>query len=125
MPQNKGLYNFRAMSRWVLLVAYLFTISVLITPPGVCPCWLMIDPRAHHPHFDGHPEVPHQHEYLLDYFQSQTIVPPPVVEIPIALLIAWQAASGLWQTLAHPEPEANGWALPPPLRPPRPLKNVA
>ena len=48
-------------------------------PPGVCPCWLMFDPAHHHPHFDGHPEQPHSHEYLLDLFESQTAPAAPMV----------------------------------------------
>lgn len=108
----------------VLAFAYLFTLALTITPPGVCPCWLMIDPAAHHPHFDGHPEIPHEHEYLLEYFQSQTVVPPPIATIPVALLIAMQAASGLLSQLAAECLLRLSWLLAPLTPPPRWLENL-
>lgn len=112
------------MRQVVLAFAYLFTLAVTITPPGVCPCWLMFDPGAHHPHFNGHPELPHQHEYLLEYFQSQTVVPPPVATIPVALLIALQAASGLLRTTPGQFLTNFGWNPDPLVPPPRPLSAV-
>jgi hypothetical protein len=107
-----------------LVFAYLFTLAITITPPGVCPCWLMLDPGAHHPHFDGHPEIPHQHEYLFEYFQSQTVVPPPIASIPVALLIALQAASGLLSQIAAESLLRLGWVRAPLTPPPRPPKNL-
>jgi len=112
------------MRRVVLAFAALFAFALTITPPGVCPCWLMLDPAAHHPHFDGHPELPHEHEYLLEYFQSQTVAAAPAAAIPAALLIALQAASGLARKIASQSIPGYSWANVPPTPPPRLLETL-
>lgn len=101
-----------------MAVVPLYLLCLVLTPPGVCPCWLMFDPAEHHPHPDGHPERPHTHDYLLDYFRSQTAVAVPDLSLPAALLIALQASSGLRQPLGHAEAHAAGWSAAPLTPPP-------
>jgi hypothetical protein len=106
------------MRRAVLAIVPFYLLCLFLTPPGLCPCWLMFDPAAHHPHFDGHAERPHSHEYLLDYFQSQTVGAAPVASLPAASLIALQAASGLRRPLAVACQSAGGWTAAPLTPPP-------
>jgi hypothetical protein len=84
----------------------------------------MLDPAEHHPHLDGHPEIPHDHEYLLDYFQSQTVVPPPITNLPLALLLALLAASGLLHQVAAEFLLRLGWVQAPLTPPPRIIENL-
>lgn len=107
------------MRRVVLASALVFTFCLALTPPGLCPCWLFFDPAAQHPHFDGRPERPHDHEYLLDYFQSQTVAALPLALTPAALLIALQAASGLLRPLAAHSLPGGSWTRAPLTPPPR------
>ncbi len=109
------------MQRMFLVLLYFVILGVALMPPGVCPCWLMFDPAANHPHFDGHPEIPHDHEYLFDYFQSQTVAASSLALIPAALLIALQAVSGLLRNLTGHVLLGDGWAYLPPTPPPRVL----
>ncbi len=106
------------MRRVLLVLGFLFNSYLALTPPGLCPCWLMVDPAEHHPHFNDQAR-PHSHDYLLDYFQSQTVAAVPLMLMPIALLISLQAASGLWRQLFHVSLTANGWAYAPLTPPPR------
>jgi len=107
------------MRRSALAVYLILALFITILPPGLCPCWLMPDPLAYHPHFDGRPERPHGHDYLFDLFQSQAVPAVPVANLPISLVIALQAASGLRQRLGELSFSASGWAISPPLPPPR------
>lgn len=109
------------MRRILLALGFLFALYLALTPPGLCPCWLMFDPAEHHPHFDAHAQQPHDHNYLFEYFQSQTVAVVPLWLVPIALLISWQAASGLRRQIASEIVAALGWALDPLTPPPRSL----
>jgi hypothetical protein len=79
----------------------------------------MIDPAKQHPHLDGRPDLPHDHQYLFDFFQSQTVAAVPLLLVPIGLLIALQTASGLWHQIASQSFSNNGWATTPLTPPPR------
>jgi hypothetical protein len=107
------------MRRVLLVFGFIFAFYMALTPPGLCPCWLMFNPAKHHPHFNERAERPHDHEYLLEYFQSQTVAAVPMMLMPIALLITLQAASGLWRGLASEIVLASSWALDPLTPPPR------
>lgn len=112
-------FNRPVMRLGGLIFAIVFAGCLVVTPPGVCQCWLMVDPSIHHPHFSGHPELPHQHDYLLDYFQLKTVVTLPSLSIPAALLIASQAASGLPTNTIELVERRLAWSILPPTPPPR------
>jgi hypothetical protein len=107
------------MQRPALAVYLILALFVAILPPGLCPCWLMPEPAKQHPHFDWHPERPHGHNYLFDLFQSQTVPALLVASVPLSLLIALQAASGLRRRLGDLVLPPSGWAMPPLTPPPR------
>jgi hypothetical protein len=90
-------------------------------PPGLCPCWLTADPGHTHLHLDGHPERAHKHDYLFDLFQGQTSAAAPAPLLPISLLLALLAASGLWRQLTHAVSFEAGWNEPPGTPPPKRL----
>ncbi|MBI4771257.1 MAG: hypothetical protein HY784_12825 [Chloroflexi bacterium] len=49
------------MSRPGIILIVLLVGFVALAQLGLCPCWLMLDISAHHPHPDGHPERRHSH----------------------------------------------------------------
>ena len=106
------------MRRLVPAFAVSLALFVAFMPPGLCPCWLMLDPS--HPHLDDRPKLPHPNGYLFDLFQTQALVVAPLAIAPISLLIAVQAGGGLWRRLLDLSPFAIGWAVAPPIPPPRP-----
>lgn len=92
---------------------------LVLTPPGLCPCWLMGEPGKYHPHLGGDPERAHQHDYLFDLFQSHTVSALPPVLVPAGVLMECQSIAGLWRRLAdHPSP-ALSWISRPLTPPPR------
>ncbi len=107
------------MRRSVLALSLFLAVFIAFAQPGLCPCWLMIDVAAHHPHLDGHPERPHTHGYLFDLFQAQTVAAVPLTLVPLSILIALQAAGGLWQPLHNLSLHVSGWSFSPPTPPPR------
>ena len=107
------------MRRSVLALSLFLAVFIAFAQPGLCPCWLMIDVAAHHPHLDGHPERPHTHGYLFDLFQAQTVAAVPLTLVPLSILIALQAAGGLWRPLHTPSLSVTGWSFSPLKPPPR------
>jgi hypothetical protein len=106
--------------RWYLVVAVvLLAPYIAFTPPGLCPCWLMMEPGQFHPHPSGRPDHPHTHDYLFDLFQSQTATATPLALLPAGLLIALQAASGLRRPLPDVVHDGASWTPLPPRPPPR------
>ena len=91
-----------------------------LAQPGLCPCWLMEDVAANHPHPDGHPERPHTHDYLFEMFASGLAAPPPRALIPACLFVAHLASQGLFRLAATERTaQAIGWqpaTEPPPPR---------
>ena len=107
--------------RLLVVAAGIFLAPYLaLTPAGLCPCWLMLEPAEFHPHPSGHPERPHDHRYLFDLFQSQTVAAAPLALLPAGLLIALQAASGLRRPLPDELLHGAGWTPLPATPPPRP-----
>ncbi len=106
--------------RLFLAVALFLAGFMALAQPGLCPCWLMADVAANHPHPDGHPERPHSHDYLFEMFASGLAAPPPRAVIPARLFVAHLASQGLLRlTAIEGLAPAIGWqaALEPP--PPR------
>ena len=89
------------------------------TQPGLCPCWLIKDVRYNHPHFDGHPERPHNHNYLFEMFPAGTAVLAEPELVPAAGLILALALAALWLTVTDAAATARAWVLPPLIPPPR------
>lgn len=102
---------------WLILVA-LVSLTAL-TPVGLCPCWLMADVRAYHPHPDGHPERPHGHGYLLELFDAQPVAIVVVALIPAHDLVMFLAHGSLWQWVMGLALGPAGWVSPPIKPPPR------
>lgn len=77
------------------------TLAVLITfaQPGVCSCWMMVDVAYNHPHPDGRPERPHNHEYLADLFLANTAITVLPFIFSILAFIALIYDSALWQMI--------------------------
>ena len=77
--QSRPCYNSHIMHRAILAFAVSLAVFVTLMPPGLCPCWLMLDPSRHHPHLADRPEFPHHsHGYLFDLFQTQALVVAPL-----------------------------------------------
>ncbi len=110
------------MSRPGIILIVLLVGFVALAQPGLCPCWLMLDISAHHPHPDGHPERPHSHGYLADLFQTDTVAAIPLLVVPAQTLIAQHALGALWWRVPNREWQLTGWmsAMEPP--PPRAQK---
>ncbi len=108
------------MRSLVIAASLFFAVYLALTPPGLCPCWLMAEPDKFHPHPSGRPERPHGHDYLFDLFQSQTLSAIPLAITPARLLIERQSGDGLWRPLAAPMFFTGGWASSPLTPPPRP-----
>ncbi len=104
------------MLRLTLIVVVLF---VSLMPPGLCPCWLMRDVRALHPHPGGFPERPHRHDYLFEIFQSQPAAEVELATNPVGILIEHLLTDSLWQARQDSAVFAPGWRALPPTPPPR------
>lgn len=107
------------MSRFALALLVLLIGLTALAQPGLCPCWLMQDVRAHHPHPDGHPERSHAHDYLDDLFSAGT---PALVNLSLITarsLLGLLALGSLWRAAANERLTASGWIMrlePPPPR---------
>jgi len=102
--------------RPALIIAILF---VTFMPPGLCPCWLMRDVRALHPHPGGFPERPHRHDYLFEIFQSQPAAEVELATNPVGMLIEQLLNNSLWQARQVSTLFIPGWHALPPTPPPR------
>ena len=111
------------MSRITFLLCVFIIALTALTQPGLCPCWLMIDIHAHHPHPDGHPDRPHSHDYLDDLFSAGT---PALVTLNLVTahsLLALLALGSLWQANANERLTASGWIMR--LEPPPPRSHIS
>lgn len=104
------------MSRQALVVVILF---VTFMPPGLCPCWLMGDVRALHPHPGGFPERSHEHGYLFDIFQSQPAAVVALTTNPVRRLIEQLLHASLWLARHDSALFHLSWCALPPTPPPR------
>jgi hypothetical protein len=100
------------------LLAWLAALTV-ITPPGLCPCWLFGDVDTVHVHPASDEHRPHGHAYLLEIFNAHLPATLPSV-VSSAALIALLLASALSfrpaRVAARGRPE---WFSPVELPPPR------
>jgi hypothetical protein len=102
----------------VLIVA-LLGLVVAVTPPGLCPCWLLVEVERVHVHPAGDGAERHSHDYLFELFNSHAPAYPPYV-ISAAALIALLLASALyyrpprWGMFSR-----HGWRGDPDVPPPR------
>lgn len=86
-------------SRLSLAAALVLLASLMaVAPPGLCPCWLIRDVRDYHPHFDGHPERPHSHDYLFEMFPTGTTALAEPNLLPASSLIVLLALALLWHS---------------------------
>jgi hypothetical protein len=108
-------YNYGVL-RPTLMAVILF---VALMPPGLCPCWLMHDVRAFHPHPGGFPERPHRHDYLFDIFQSQQAADMEIMPNPVGMLIEKLLNGSVWQARDMFKVSALNWQSAPPTPPPR------
>ncbi len=106
------------MPRPVLILLALLIGLTAFAPPGLCPCWLMMDIRAYHPHPSGHPEASHNHDYLNDLFSTGLAAVASLALIPAHALIALLTTPQLWRHIIHDFTFAHGWI--PSLDPPPP-----
>jgi len=100
------------------IVVFLAGLTAL-AQPGLCPCWLIGDVRGHHPHFDGHPERPHHHNYLFEMFPAGVAVLSEPSLLPAASLILLLGLAVLWQTRLDAAVFSRPWGLVPLTPPPR------
>lgn len=115
MALRRPRYNC-AVFHLSLIVVSLF---VAVMPPGLCPCWLMRDVRALHPHPGGFPERPHRHDYLFEIFQSQPAIAVEQVTNPVGRLIEHLLNNSVWLSGQALTVYVPGWRAAPPTPPPR------
>lgn len=92
---------------------------VALAQPGLCPCWLIADVREYHPHPDGRPQQPHDHDYLFDMFHAQTAVALVVWLAPASALLVLWALGSLWRLIAGHSLPGQSWSTSPLTPPPR------
>jgi hypothetical protein len=108
--------NVRSRLSLVAMLVFLAGLTAL-AQPGLCPCWPIGDVRDFHPHFDGHPERPHHHNYLFEMFPAGTAILAEPSLLPVASLILLLGLAVLWQTRRDVAVFTPAWA-PLPLTPP-------
>ncbi|MEK7787602.1 MAG: hypothetical protein AAB658_19530 [Chloroflexota bacterium] len=106
------------MSRPVIILFILLVGLTAFAQPGLCPCWLMADIQAHHPHPGGYLDRDHGHDYLNDLFSAGLAAVATLSLLPARTLIALLATGNLWRPIADHSSLAHGWV--PALEPPPP-----
>ncbi|MEK7787412.1 MAG: hypothetical protein AAB658_18575, partial [Chloroflexota bacterium] len=97
------------MSRPVIILLILLIGLTAFAQPGLCPCWLMVDIQARHPHPGGQPDQPHGHDYLNDLFSAGLAAVATLSLVPAHALIALLTAVQLWRPITHNSIFAPGW----------------
>ena len=106
------------MSRLAVITIVILIGLTALAQPSLCPCWLMVDIQAYHPHPSGHPETTHHHDYLNNLFSAGLAAVATLSLIPAHALIALLTAPQLWRHIAYDFTFAHGWT--PSLDPPPP-----
>lgn len=98
------------MMRLKLSVIGLALLGVLVTltPPGLCPCWLLAQVERTHVHPAGDEHQSHSHDYLFDLFNTHSPVSAPKVN-SAATVLAGLVAAVLQRV--RPAPEYLGTAI--------------
>jgi len=115
-PYRRACYNFGAVkARFTLLL--LLGLWLALTPPGLCPCWLL--PGNVHPHArPAESDTPHTHEDLGQSQSSQTVPPVSLPALLSGILILLIPLDSLWLRLASGRRSEPLQVEPSPLRPP-------
>jgi hypothetical protein len=112
---GRARYNYPVFRLSLIVVSLLVTLM----PPGLCPCWLMEDVRALHPHPGGFPDSPHDHDYLFEIFQAQPVAAAELTPNPVGALIEQLLGGSVWHTRRSSVLWAPAWHSSPPTPPPR------
>ncbi len=78
-----------------------------VTPPGLCPCWLL---DHIHPHPFGHADLPHSHDYLLWMFSADTAETPPALPTSGEMHARLLSLNDLWSEASEPLPGSPAWS---------------
>ncbi len=92
-----------------------------VTPPGLCPCWLL---DHIHPHPFAHSELPHSHDYLFWMFSADTAETPPALPTSSEVHARLLSLNDLWSEASEPLPGSPAWSGSPSKPPPRLLSWV-
>jgi hypothetical protein len=102
--------------RFFSQATFIFTLLFVLTPVGICPCWINPNLETYHPHLTDQ-EVEHDHGILNQMSQGNSL---PVVLpflVPPALLWTALMAGSIWRSLFPQRPCGNSLVirpLPPP-----------